>query len=218
LLNNKLGNNYEVINVAYRGACNRYIIQSAIKAIKEENNEVDLVILGLTGNNRYTYGKFTNCFSGNVSRNLNSETYGSMLFDETNSLEHLDNTIDSILTHIILFQEYCKSKSINYAIIQMQDIFELSHRNSWYNLKKEKSVWTEKNIAKSLLNNILVDDIDDKRIYGWPLLDILGGYSIKNNIDVHEMMSPTDFHPNSLGQIKITNIIYDFLNKSGMIK
>ena len=64
-----------------------------------------------------------------------------------------------------------------------------------------------------LYKNIMWWDrvMNTKNFYGWPIANDLNGKTMSENLTPDLRVSELDTHPNELGQIKIMEILYDWL-------
>jgi hypothetical protein len=94
------------------------------------------------------------------------------------------------LRYYYMFQIFCERFNLPYKQVKMISDFD----------------------TKSLLNNTLFKQIDEKHFIGWPLETKIGGYSMWDKLDQDKhFISKQDRHPNAEGQKLIAETIYENL-------
>ena len=89
------------------------------------------------------------------------------------------------------------------------DLITQIDADRWKGLFIEESL-----ILKSIINSPYIDTMN-KHFIGWPCVEELGGYSIKDKLNPSRSLdfqiAENDSHPNGKGQEMIANYIYDRL-------
>ena len=94
------------------------------------------------------------------------------------------------LRYYYMFQSFCERFNLPYKQVQMISGFDI----------------------KTLLNNSLSKQIDEKHFIGWPLDKKIGGFSMWDKLEEDKhFISKKDRHPNAEGQKIIAETIYENL-------
>jgi len=210
LLAEKLNMNF--INLGQSGAGNEYTYASLLDKIHlMDSNDIGLVIPAWTQSQRkdikvrgvwkhldqvrrYPYDK-------------NKNLYGDITY-----------RVEESIKLYYSFQEICKSKNIPVFQFQMLPMF----RGFDYDPITKKHIDGRfdiyDNLIKTIYYNPYYKNIDNSFL-GWPTESSLGGFNIKmdvlhgyNNESLKYQVSDIDSHPNTIGQIKIAEFLYEQIN------
>ena len=201
----------ECINLGRSGAGNEYIFSSLLDQIKQTNKDnIGLVIPAWTQVHRKDI----------KVRGIWKHIGDISLPDYTairNKMPPISvaGNADKSLTYYYNLQEICKSKKIPLKQFQMLPFFRSSKR-------APKDLFMTWGDLEMLNNHPYFNKIDDNFI-GWPTEKRLGGFNFCDDIlDIYAnektyCISDLDNHPNTKGQEKIAEFLYDrfsTMNKS----
>lgn len=223
LLAEKLG--MKVINVARSGQGNEFIYTTLRDEIVkiEDKSQIGLVIAAWSQAPRRDYKNQTSHFN-NWSA-IRVDTHGTLPF-----------WVGRTLGYYLDFQILCERYNLPYVHFQMIELFEHylegikpsqsdvhfgadPNTQSKYPGNKTKD---EASILKSIME--YEKKLDTSKFIGWPPTDKLGGYRIKDKLDLWfdrnspRRVSALDNHPNELGHIAICDKINKLLKKYNIIE
>jgi hypothetical protein len=204
------------INLGHSGAGNTYIYTSLLDQIVKMNpDDIGLVIPAWTQAQRKDI-KIRNRWRhlDSVRNHLYKKditVYGDMQY-----------RIEESILYYYNLQEICKSKKIPLYQFQMLGIGDGFNWDP--KLRTKGSDNFNENVLIKILQfmyqNSYYNEIDDTFL-GWPTYNFLGGFNIR--VDVLEghdddkklkyQISDIDVHPNAKGQIKITEFLYEQINR-----
>lgn len=219
--------NLKSVNMGKYGAGNDYIFNRVIDQLHIQKN-IKLVVVMWSGWDRFNYmGKFITPISYFVSNNLKElqpskevlrdhvdlSAYDNIFFnmDQNAALKYSRYVIDTNLRYMFLLSYILKEKNIPYIFLQGVTAFSYQGLNIIKNIKFQ---YTTKMILDDLSHSIFFEKLDkDPNIIGFPFFETLGGFSVRGSIITeNDIISPADLHPNKCGQIKIADIIMEFMN------
>ena len=201
--------NMQVVNLGRSGRGNEYIYSTILDRITEQPDNIGMVIAAWSSPERRDY-----CDIGEKGdyrwRTIRPDDSGSFLY-------HIQRSFRLFYS----FQQLCESLNLKYKHMLMVPffrtfMFELANdlitqidADRWKGLFIEES-----SILKSIIDSPYIDTMN-KNFIGWPCVEELGGYSIKDKLNpgrsLDFQIAENDSHPNGKGQEMIANYIYDRL-------
>ena len=201
--------NMQVVNLGRSGAGNEYIYHSILDYLTDTpKHMVGAVIAGWSQCHRKDFqvnGKWTN-----TRVDPHGDIYS--FFNKT-------------LRHYLSLQILCERYNLPCYQFQMIDPFRdyvTGLKFSDTDIAKGLASPTDKmfsmmgdgdSVKMQLYKNIMWWDrvMNTKNFYGWPIANDLNGKTMSENLTPDLRVSELDTHPNELGQIKIMEILYDWL-------
>jgi hypothetical protein len=196
----------DFINLGHSGAGNEYIYTSLLdEIIKIDLNDIGLVMPAWSQAQRKDI-KIRNKWK-HLDGFRDIMIYSEKNYDPMKQiLGDINYRIEQSLLLYYSLQEICKSRKIPLYQFQMIPLYDNDTK------KRE--------ILKSLYNNSYYNEIDNNFL-GWPTNKFLGGYNIRkyvlkgdnNDEKLKYQISKLDVHPNANGQNKITEFLYEQINR-----
>lgn len=218
--------NLKSVNTGKRAAGNDYIFNQVIDQLYTQKN-IKLVIVMWSSWDRFNYmGKLITPIPYFITNNLKGvqpvkdvlknhedlSLYDDIFFnmDQNDALKYSKYLIDTNLRYMFLLSYILKEKNIPYIFLQGVTAFSYEGLNYIENLKFK---YTTGMILRDLTHNIFFKKLDkNPNIIGFPFFESLGGFSARGSIlNENNIISPRDLHPNKVGQVKIANVIMDFI-------
>lgn len=204
LLADKL--NMQVINLAHSGRGNEYIYSTILDRLMQQPDNIGMVIAAWSAPERRDY---------QVIGEKGDYRWHTLRPDDTASLMY---HIQKSFRFFYSFQQICESLNLKYKQVLMISFFKtflFECANDFFEkVGEDIGPLDEHTILKSIINSPYIDKINENFI-GWPCVEELGGYSIKDKLNPGRMsdfqIAENDSHPSSKGQEMIANYIYDRL-------
>jgi len=215
----------KVINLGRSGQGNEYIyttLQNEIIKIKDKS-EIGLVIAAWSQATRRDYKSQTS-HSNNWSA-IRVDTHGTLPF-----------WVGRTLGHYLSLQFMCERYNIPYTQFQMIELYE-HYINGIFPSQTDIHYGADPNIQGKYPGNKIKDEklilkeitacetfLDVSKFIGWPPTKKLGGYRIKDKLDLWSdrnsprRVSALDNHPNEEGHKVLSNKIYELLKENKIIK
>ena len=195
LLSEKL--DMDCVNLGKSGSGNEYIYSTLLDYLtKNKLEDIGLVISGWTRAPRRDYSL------GNKWWNLRCDTKGDMEYFIMKSMRYYYS-----------LQEICKGLNVPLKQIQILNPYESAPYKEEHD---KRPLYSTKETVKIFMSNGYSNKIDDTNFIGWPVVEKIGGFSIRDILDKkcnHKeyFISDLDWHPSEKGQKLITELIYDNL-------
>ena len=224
--------NMKLVNLAFSGAGNRFILQTLLEAIERTpKDEIGLVVAAWSQSNRDDWQEYKSNFKFNNERFVKGFKWQNT---RTNRPGDVFSWVRETLLGYVTLQNVCKRYNIPYKQFQMIGLFE-----SWLDgLKRTEREQLEglpryeykgdKVKDKRELIKIIKEYkqfIDTDNVIGWPQTNDLTDkvcypifYSIVKNVvdknvidNIDNVIGVIDEHPNKQGQEKLARFVYDRL-------
>ena len=199
--------NMQVINLAHSGRGNEYIYSTILDKITEQPDNIGMVIAAWSAPERRDF-----CIIGDKGdyrwRTLRPDDSGSFLY-------HIQRSFRLFYS----FQQLCESLNLKYKHMLMVPFFKTflwECSNEFFEeIRDDMGPLGEREILKSIINCPYIEKIREENFIGWPCVEELGGYSIKDKLNPGKSLdfqiAENDAHPSSKGHELIANYIYDRL-------
>ena len=193
--------NMQVINLAHSGRGNEYIYSTILDKITEQPDNIGMVIAAWSSPER---------------RDFYSDSWHTIIPDDTGSFLYF---IQRSFRFFYSFQQLFESLNLKYKQVLMIPFFKTflweCSNDFLEEIRDDMGPLDERAILKSIINCPYIDKIKEKNFIGWPCVEELGGYSIKDKLNpgrsLDFQIAENDPHPNSKGHELIANYIYDRL-------
>ena len=212
----------EIVNLAYNGAGNRFILQTLLEAIERTpKDEIGLVVAAWSQSNRDDWQEYKSNFKFNNERFVKGFKWQNT---RTNRPGDVFSWVRETLLGYITLQNVCKRYDIPLRQFQMISLYE-GWTDGLERLEKDKLAGLPKYEYKGDMRadrkqiRLHIKEyeqfINHNTFFGYEKTNDLNDKispALWANIqdDIHKI-STIDEHPNKLGQEKLTEIIYDWM-------
>ena len=214
--------NMKLVNLAFSGAGNRFILQTLLEAIERTpKDEIGLVVAAWSQSNRDDWQEYKSNFKFNNERFVKGFKWQNT---RTNRPGDVFSWVRETLLGYITLQNVCKRYDIPLRQFQMISLYE-GWTDGLERLEKDKLAGLPKYEYKGDMRadrkqiRLHIKEyeqfINHNTFFGYEKTNDLNDKispALWANIqdDIHKI-STIDEHPNKLGQEKLTEIIYDWM-------
>jgi len=199
----------DCVNLGQSGAGNEYIYSSILDYVcSNPTGKIGLVVAAWSQIHRKDFQSIGNW------RNYRVDPHGDVF-------SWMNKTLRYYLSFQILMEKY----NLDYRQVQMLDPFNdylngLKYGDGDVAAGRAQSndimftpIKDKPKAEKQLFSNILWYEnvLNTEKFLGWPINPKIGGYFINRKLDQSLKVSELDGHPNKAGQIKIMELLYDWL-------